>query len=137
MRHATPTILESLEALWAVLPITGSANYEMAVRGFLMALDGISPEYVAEAVKRFIQGHVKRERHAFCPSAPELAIEARRLQTEARVKQAMETRRLPKPTEPVSVISEQERAEMYAKTQKLIENMKRGMLMPTSKTQGK
>lgn len=109
----------------------------MAVRGFLMALEGISPEYVAEAVKRFIQGKVERERHTFCPSAPELAIEARRLQTEARVKQASETRRLPKPAEPVSVMSDKERFEMYVRTQELIEKMKRGMLMPTSKIQGK
>lgn len=84
-----------------------------------MAIDGIPPEFVAGAVKRFIRGEVKRERHAFLPTAPELAIEARRLKNEAGAANYVA---LPKPVEkPISAEERAKVAKLFAGLAKTIE----------------
>lgn len=73
----TPTHMDSLEALFAAFPAQSREDPTTTARAYLMALEGIEPRYVAEAVRRYIQGRVDRERHTFAPSTAELAREAR------------------------------------------------------------
>lgn len=77
-----PTIKQSLQALFACFPAPDSGSPEQAAAGFLMAVEGVSPEHVAASARRFIRGEVKRERNTFLPSAAEFAIECRRLRDE-------------------------------------------------------
>jgi len=78
--------------------------------GFMMAIEDLPADAVAKAVRRFIRGEVKRDRHTFLPSAPELAREARDQRDAARAA-AMPPKALPPPERRVS---DEERAKVDA-----------------------
>lgn len=108
-------------ALFSCFPAADSGNARNAVLAYRMAVDGIEPEHVAMAVQRFIQGRVDRHRHAFMPSAPELAIEARRLKDEAGAARAKPLA-LAKPDEEKPVDPE-----MRKRVMKMFEDLARKM----------
>ncbi len=111
-----PTILDSLEALFSAFPAGDRGDNVQAIRAYLMAVEDIQPRLVAMAVRRFIRGDVERDRHAFCPVAPELAIEARRLEKQADVEARLAARAaLPKPqVEPSKPKTAEEREKVAA-----------------------
>lgn len=120
-----PTITQSLSALLASFPAADSSDPESTARAFMMAIEGVQPQFVASAVKRFIRGEVARDKHTFLPSTAELAIEARRLEKEADVQACIAARNaLPKPK------AEERRepsAEERAKVAALFEGLASGM----------
>lgn len=96
-----PTITQSLSALLASFPAADSSDPESTARAFMMAIEGVPPQFVAAAVKRFIRGEVQRDKHTFLPSTAELAIEARRIEKQADIEARIAARAaLPKPQEP-------------------------------------
>jgi hypothetical protein len=95
-----------------------------------MAIDGIEDEFVAEAVRRFIRGEVKRERHAFMPTAAELAIEARRAKNEAM---ASRHAALPKPQQVERVLSDAERQEVDRQFAALMDKLGSSAGLPVAK----
>lgn len=107
--------------MFSSFPAPDSGDAQSAVLAYRMAIDGIGTEFVASAVRRFIRGEVKRDRHAFLPTAPELAIEARRLQNEERAARYVP---LPKPKEPE--VSPEMRTKVQAMMDGLAAKMKRG-----------
>lgn len=54
---------------------------EAMLKAYEFAVDGIRPQYVAQAVRAFIQGRVPDENKQFRPSAPRVAEYARALQS--------------------------------------------------------
>lgn len=115
-----PTILDSLEALFSAFPAGERGEMKMAIRAYLMALEGIESEFVAHAVKRFIQGNVDRPRYGFLPSTDELAREARRLSDDERRRR---TYALPPPPKEQPIVSAEERAKVSALMDMLAERM--------------
>ncbi len=64
---------------------------------YLIAVEDIPADFVAMAVKRFIQGQVMRPNLQWRPTPPELAVEARRLRDRALGDAHRALLRLPKP----------------------------------------
>ena len=110
-----PTITQSLSALLSAFPSADSSDPESTACAYMMAIEDIPEQFVAQAVRRFIRGEVKRDRHTFLPAAPELAREARNCRDEERGRQYLA---LPKPEPQERRVSDEERAkvdEMMAK----------------------
>lgn len=116
----TPTIKQSLQALFACFPAPDSGDPEQTALGFMMAIEGLPSESVAQAVKRFIRGEVKRDRHTFLPSAPELAREARDCRDTARAA-AIPPKALPPPEKPIDPAERERVAALFTGLAKRIE----------------
>lgn len=111
-----PTIPQSLVALLSAFPNQDSSDPESTARAYMLAVDDVAPEFVAEAVLRFIRGHVKRDKHTFLPSTAELSLEARRLAREVEVRVALAARAaLAKPEDQQPAIRSPEERERVAK----------------------
>lgn len=121
-----PTIPQSLAALLASFPAADSSDPESTARAYLLAIEDISAQFVASAVRRFIRGEVSRDKHTFLPSAPELAIEARRLEKQADVEARLAARAaLPKPLdEPSKPKTAEEREKVAALMESLALGLK-------------
>lgn len=90
------------------------------MRTYLLAVDGIAPENVAQAVKMFIQGRVKRNNHTFLPSTAELAVEARKIADQRGFEEYQEKlAALPKPEEKPAPTPE-ERAKVAAMMDEMV-----------------
>lgn len=78
------TTKQALKALFVAFPAQEKTGTERElVATYLIALEGIESDFIAQACKRFIQGHVERS-IVFRPTPPELARECRRLQQIAK-----------------------------------------------------
>lgn len=116
-----PTVPQSLAALLSAFPTADSSDPESTARVYMMAVEDLPPEFVAQAVRRFIRGEVKRDRHTFLPTAPELAVEARKCRDEERGRQYLA---LPKPkASERHLVSEEERAKVQRMMDDLSEKM--------------
>lgn len=77
---------KALQALFLAFPSQErTGNERELARVYLLALEGISADFVAMACKRFIAGQVERPNLTWRPSPAELAVEARRLRDKAGV----------------------------------------------------
>jgi hypothetical protein len=125
-----PTIKQSLQALFACFPARDSGSPEQAASGFLMAIDGVEPEHIATAARRFIAGRVTRQNNAFLPSTAEFAIEARRVQDEARVARYVA---LPQPEPRIPSQEERSRVqELMDKLARSIDNKPKNQITVTA-----
>lgn len=102
------------------MPTADSADPGQTAQCFMLAIEGIPEEFVAEAARRYIQGRVLRKSHTFLPAAPEFAIEARKCWTEAQCA-ALPPKALPAPER---IISPEERAEVERRMNELLGKLK-------------
>ena len=105
------TINQVLEALLSAFPAPNSSDPQQTAMAYLMAIDGLPRDCVAEAVKRFIRGEVDRPAHRFLPSTAELAVEARRIRDE---RAAAKFKALPKAEKPAKPVTKEQREKVAA-----------------------
>ena len=91
---------QALKALFASFPMQDKADPEAAAMAYAFAIDGVKPDAVADAVKRFIRGEVPTHDGRFMPTPAELAKEARARAEIAHyvaLAEQRQTKALPKP----------------------------------------
>ncbi|MER9652520.1 hypothetical protein NKJ26_03245 [Mesorhizobium sp. M0152] len=86
-------------------------------KAFMIAVEPLAPQFLIEAVLRFIRGEVEGHNPRFCPSTAELCAEARRLEAFAKYQERKrEADKLPKPkAEQPLAITDAERAATIAR----------------------
>lgn len=104
MQQTTLTPATVISALLSGFPASNGIDPDSQLGAYLIAVDGIEPQAIANAAKAYMQGRVKRDDSRFAPSCAEFS---QRCRDEQSVIEAARRPRLPKqeerpPAPPVS-----------------------------------